>query len=250
MAAPLARLRAEFAAHPPYQNIPLELQSILSPSTEGADTEQDARASFRAIYRAVLEAKRAGYTVHLSIVGGQKILAVYGMAAAQLLFDDDDALWYVLAGGAFFNEERWHPAPGDEAQLVRVPVLRWGTLSPALTDLRQIEDPFEAVERQQALLLAERLEEARAFVLGTLSGAERRVLELLVREGLGNIEIAERLSLSPRTVERHLGEISGRAGVKWGLENVSRAQLIALLNFYYVTRSAGDGNGEDGGKYA
>jgi ATP/maltotriose-dependent transcriptional regulator MalT len=177
-------------------------------------------------------------------------LAVYGMAAAQLLFDDDDALWYVLAGGAFFNEERWHPAPGDEAQLVRVPVLRWGTLSPALTDLRQIEDPFEAVERQQALLLAERLEEARAFVLGTLSGAEQRVLELLVREGLSNAEIAERLSLSPRTVERHLGEISGRAGVKWGLENVSRAQLIALLNFYYVTRSAGDGNGEDGGKYA
>jgi CRISPR-associated protein Csx14 len=111
-------------------------------------SEADAEAAFRAIYSVVLNAKRAGHTTHLSIVGGRKILAVYGMATAQLLFDDDDRMWYVLAGGEFLESERLHPKAGDEATLIRVPVLRWGTISPMLTDLRAVEDPFEAVARR------------------------------------------------------------------------------------------------------
>ena len=39
----------------------------------------------------MLTAKRADpqRTVHLSIVGGRKVFAVYGMPTAQLRFDDD-----------------------------------------------------------------------------------------------------------------------------------------------------------------
>ena len=238
MATALARLRDEFASHPAYQPLQFELQPIRGPDGTLADvaTEADAHAAFRAIYRAVWEAKRAEYAVHLSIVGGRKVFAVYGMASAQLLFDDDDRLWYVLVGGRFWAEERLHPGPGDEAQLVPVPVLRWGTISPMLTDLSRIADPFEAAERQKQQQLNEMLERARLFVMGSLSFAERPVVEILARERLSDAEIGERLSLSPRTVEQHLRSAYRKAAAHWDLADVNRAQLVGLLSVYYTLR--------------
>ncbi len=235
LASALHRLRQEFASHPPYQSLALRFQPVTS--TYGVlpdvETQADAEAAFRTIYQAVLQAKRDGCQVHLSIVGGRKVFAVYGMAAAQLLFDDDDCLWYVLAGGKVFAEERLHPQPDDEVRLIRVPVLRWSTISPILTDLSQIEDPFRAAELQRSLRLREELDEARAFVLGSLTASEKRVVEPLVREGLSDAEIAARLLLSSRTVERHLGEAYAKACAHWGLAAVNRTQLVALLHLYY-----------------
>ncbi|MBI5830157.1 MAG: hypothetical protein HZB20_11615 [Chloroflexi bacterium] len=236
MAPALARLRAEFAAYPAYRSLSLSLQPVphLDKPIPDIQSPAEAEAAFRAIYRAVLSAKRAERTAHLSIVGGRKVFAVYGMAAAQLLFDDDDCLWYVLAGGKFLAEERLHPEAGDEAKLVRVPVLRWGTISPVLTDLSEIDDPFAAAERQQEMQVRAALDEARSFVLGVmLTGAEQKAVELLVREGLGNAEIAERLTLSPRTVEHQIGEACAKASIHWDMPAVSRTQLVALLNLYY-----------------
>lgn len=234
----LTTLQNEFISHPAYQSIALHLKPIPGPMGTLADvsTQAEAEAAFRAIYRAVLDAKRAGQAVQLSIVGGRKVLAVYGMATAQLLFDDDDGLWYVTVGGKFLAEGRLHPEADDEAKLVRVPVLRWSAVSPVLTDLSQVDDPFEAASRQRALKLREQLEEARAFVLGSLSGAEQPVVELLVREGLSDIEIGQRLSLSPRTVEHHLREAYRKAAARWELPAVNRTQLVMLLNLYYQTR--------------
>ena len=240
LAPAVARLREEFTSHLAYQPLAFHLQPIPGSAGDLADvaTEADAEAAFRAIYRAVLAAKRAdpNHVLHLSIVGGRKVFAVYGMATAQLLFDDDDSLWYVLVGGEFFTSERLHPELGDEARLVRVPVLRWGTISPMLTDLSQIDDPFEAAERQRELQLREALDEARAFVLGALTGAEQRVVELLVREGSSDADIGERLSLSPRTVEQHLRAAYRKAAARWEMPDVTRAQLVALLNLYYRLR--------------
>jgi DNA-binding CsgD family transcriptional regulator len=52
-------------------------------------------------------------------------------------------------------------------------------------------------------------------------GAEAEVLTLL-GQGLPNREIAERLYLSPRTVERHIANLTVKAGVQ------GRSELIAF----------------------
>ncbi len=236
--AGLERLQAEFAAFPQYKDIQFRLCPLAGTDGPSADIESqaDAEAAFRGLYRLLLDTKRAdpARPVHLSITGGRKVLAVYGMAAAQLLFDDEDRLWYVLAGGRFLAEERLHPQPGDQARLVRVPVLRWGTISPILTDLSQVDDPFTAVERQRERQVREALEEARSFILGSLTAAERRVVALLVREGLSDVQMAERLTVSRSTIGTHLEHIYDKARAHWNLSDLNRSQLTRLLSLYFA----------------
>jgi hypothetical protein len=55
--------------------------------------------------------------VHLSIAGGRKTMAVFGMTAAQLLFDEHDRLWHLFSGGEFLVSKRLYPQPGDEVRL-------------------------------------------------------------------------------------------------------------------------------------
>jgi DNA-binding CsgD family transcriptional regulator len=52
---------------------------------------------------------------------------------------------------------------------------------------------------------------------------------LLVRDGLSQNEIAEHLSLSPRTVEQHLRSAYRKAADHWQLESMNQTQLVRLL---------------------
>jgi CRISPR-associated protein Csx14 len=79
-------------------------------------------------------------------------MAAYGMVVAQLLFDDNDHLWHL-------HSETWRPGnqrvmhakPGDAVSLLPVPVLRWSSVSPVMTELVVREDPWEAIQAQRFL---------------------------------------------------------------------------------------------------
>lgn len=204
------------------------------------ETPDAARAAFQTLYQVVRQAKLNGKRVHLSIAGGRKSLAVFGMAAAQMLFDEKDCLWHLFSGGDFLASKRLHPQPGDDVHLIPIPVILWGRIAPALTDLAQVQDPFAAAERIRKLQLRERLEQARGFILGMLTPAERRVVSLLVKEGCADLELADRLSLSPRTVEQHLRAAYQKAADYWDTANINRTQLVALLSTYSFYEDTGN----------
>lgn len=115
-------------------------------------SERETAALMRMLYRVVLAEKRAGRTVHLSIAGGRKTMAAYGMVVAQLLFDDNDRVWHL-------HSENWRPGndrvmhaqPGDAVSLLPVPVLRWSSVSPVMTELAVREDPREVIQAQRFL---------------------------------------------------------------------------------------------------
>ncbi len=235
----VAVLRSAFSA-PPYAEI-LTARFILLTDQHGrpladVETPSAARAAFKTLYSLIRACKLAGQMIHLSISGGRKTMALYGLAAAQLLFDENDRLWYLFSAGEYLASKRLHPTPDDEVSLVHIPIILWNRYPPLSSDLLSFEDPYEALKRVEDLQLHEKRETARTFILGSLTPAERKVVEILVQEGLSDQEIAERLILSPRTVEQHLRSAYSKAANHWEVANINRAQLIALLQLYYSTQ--------------
>ena len=231
------RVRAEFSSS--YYSNSIQLQLIEMRGSQGAlldvDSAEGAEVALQTIYRVLRQEKLDERRVHFCIAGGRKTMSLFGMAAAQMLFDKDDHLWHLITHGKLLEEKRMHAAEGEEAIMVEIPITLWSAISPALTDLINIDDPLQAVERQRALRLHESYDRARVFVMGSLSYAERRVVRLLVREGLGDKEIATRLGLSSRTVETELAEARRLAAAHWDLPDVTRTQLVALLALYFAS---------------
>lgn len=225
-----------FSNEPAYQNIKLIMVPVADAegkSQPDIANSDEAQSAFQTLYRVIRDKKIAGYKLHVCIAGGRKTLAVFGMAAAQLLFDENDRLWHLYSAGEFLNNRRLHPLPGDDIHLIPIPVMLWSQVSPILIDVKQYEDPWEFVEKARTKQLNERLKQARAFISGSLTIAEKRAVRLLVQEGLSDSEIARRLTLSPRTVEQHLRSVYRKAANHWVLTEVTRAHLIALLNLYF-----------------
>jgi DNA-binding CsgD family transcriptional regulator len=157
------------------------------------------------------------------------------MATAQILFDDEDRLWHLASHPDLEASGNLHAREGEWTRLIPIPVIPWGRLSPVFDVLRAVDDPFAAAKKLSELRLREQWDQARIFVLAHLSSAERNVVELLVRDGLSQNEIADRLNLSTRTVEQHLRSAYKKAEKHWELESdVHQSQLVRLLSIFFT----------------
>ncbi|MGB9673420.1 MAG: CRISPR-associated ring nuclease [Anaerolineales bacterium] len=201
------------------------------------ETELANRSAFRLLYQLVREAKIAGKRVHLSIAGGRKTMAVFGMATAQLLFDENDYLWHLYSSGDFLKSRRLHPQQQDEVHLLSIPLVLWTNISPVLLDIVEVEDPFEAFERQRTTSLQREIQKGKTFVEQKLTPFEREVVRFLVQETWSDEEIAQHLHKSRRTVEQQLRCAYRKAKDFYELEEVNRAHLISLLKGYYMFSS-------------
>jgi CRISPR-associated protein Csx14 len=200
-------------------------------------TEADTAALLRTLYRVILAEKRAGRLVHLSIAGGRKPMAVYGMVVAQLLFGEDDRVWHLLSQGWRPGDERvMHKRPDDGVTLVPIPVLRWSSVSPVATELALREDPWEAIQAQRTMQRDEDRRRKREFVERWLTPAECDVVRL-ASQGLDNATIAERLGKAEKTVANQLTSVYGKLHEWRGYRTdvpVSRAVLVATFATYFA----------------
>jgi len=238
IAAALRTLAQEWGVHAAYARLGFRRVEICAEGGPVADvdTESGAAATFRALYGAVVQAKRQNRRVHLSISGGRKTMSVYGMAVAQLLFDREDCLWHLLSAGALLNERRLHAGPADDVRLVPIPVLRWSALSPALPEVLEQDDPFQALRRQEQIQAQTSRRQLVIFVEQELTAAERQVVECVVREGWSNTQVAAHLHKSERTIAHQLSAVYDKAREYFGLNEVGRHRLAALLSDYYRRR--------------
>jgi CRISPR-associated protein Csx14 len=199
-------------------------------------SERETAALMRTLYRVVLAEKRAGRTVHLSIAGGRKTMAAYGMAVAQLLFDDMGRVWHL-------HSENWRPGndrvmharPEDPVSLLPVPVLRWSSVSPVMTELAVREDPWEAIQAQRLLRDNEDRRRKQEFAQHHLRQAERDLVRLACR-GLDNAAIARELHKSEKTVANQFTRIYEKLHEWRRFRNdvvVSRPLLIAEFAPYF-----------------
>jgi DNA-binding CsgD family transcriptional regulator len=170
-------------------------------------------------------------TLPVAIGSGQPRLIAPMRRAQGVLEDDEDAFQHALdahAGWANrFEEARTRLAFGEQLRRRRKRAEARAELEIAVAGFAHVG---AVLWRQRAIaelrLAGERLPArgalADAALPEPLTRQEGEVIEL-VRAGLSNREIAERLVLSVKTIEGHLTTIYGKLGVS------SRAQALALL---------------------
>jgi CRISPR-associated protein Csx14 len=192
-------------------------------------SEEDAALLLRVLYREVAALKRAGRRVHLSIAGGRKVMAAYGMVVAQLLLSDEDWVWHLLSEPQVLRSRQMH-VPGTGVSLVPVPVLRWSLLPSAMADLLVWDDPYRAIQRQREM--REHLRRrALAEFWRSLTPAERRIAAAMVAMGGSNERIGRAVGRRAKTVANHLLSIyqKYRAWLGVAEEERVRERLVADL---------------------
>lgn len=236
----IARLDAEFAAGA-YPGIFYRRVPIMGRHGPVADilTEDDAAALLRTLYRTLRSARQAGQTIHLSLTSGRKTMAVYAMVAAQLLFGEHDRAWHMMSLEQWVGDEKsLHVATDSAVKVVPVPVLRWADAA-TVAVLLETDDPWEAIRRQQVFAHDEAVRRRRMFLEHVLTPAEREVMVLLVREGLDNTGLAQRLHKSEKTIANQLTQVYQKFEAWRGLPSGSgggRAALIAEFAPYLAAR--------------
>lgn len=202
-------------------------------------TAQQARAYLNTFYLALLELKQQRATIHMSVAGVRKLMTMYAMVAAQLLFDEGDRLWHLYTAPEVIQRGEFWPRPGDETMLVEVPVLRWSAAAPVLTRLGAITDPWDAVHEQEEQRRRTALALAATFVEQRLTRAEREVAALVMTEGFSNAEIAARLHKTEKTVVHQMSSILRKLAEHFALSaeaTVDRTTLVRLVGGYYLLR--------------
>jgi CRISPR-associated protein Csx14 len=172
-------------------------------------TTEEIDAAFQNMYALLRQHKQAGRVIHLCIAGGRKTIALFSMSAAQILFGPEDRVWHIVSHPRLLQSKQLHTENLDEVTLVSVPLAQWKRVAPKNKD------------------------QVRYFIEQVLSPAEREVTELLVREGLSNAALAERLNKSTKTVANQLTTVYAKLRDHFQLsETPDRALLLVLLGSY------------------
>lgn len=239
IAQALADLQRAFSA-PPLSQYPLSLELLSTPDglpLSDITTAEEAEATFRALFGLVRRLKQEGAEIHFCVAGGRKIMALYGLAVAQLLFGPKDGLYLLVSAPEILAERRLFLRPGDPVHLLPVPFIPWTSDIALATDILRYENPLEALRRGGELQRQMERQRKAAFCEHVLTPAEEAAVALLVREGLTNEEIGERLGRSAKTVANQLSSAYGKLAdyLGWYDRRVDRHTLIAWLHDYYAT---------------
>ena len=173
---------------------------------QDVETEANAQAAFRTIFRAVQHYKGQRAIIHFNIAGGRKSMAVFAMAAAQVLFTPGDQLWHVVSRDEFVDSQAMHDE-NDQSRLVPIPFVSISTINPVLGMLITSNDPYDIIRAQENYLQLIDLRRKEKF-LRRLDYDEYQIL-VGVAQGLNNDEIGSRLKkrLAGKTVANKLTTI-------------------------------------------
>ncbi len=220
----LKQLEKEFFEHNYYPRHISFVPEVLTDSTgplPDVTTDHEINAAYEGLYSIIRRLKLSGAQLHLSLAGGRKTMAIFAFAVAQQLFEDNDYIWYLLSSERLRESRQMHVDNFDEIQLVEVPFLNWRVPS----SLRQ-QHHIEGLSLQTPSPNMHRI----MRFWHQLSHSEKELVELLVKTGYTNKELASALHKSTSTIGNQLNTIYAKlANIMPNEQKIDRFTLITLL---------------------
>ncbi|MFZ1396743.1 MAG: CRISPR-associated ring nuclease, partial [Candidatus Promineifilaceae bacterium] len=118
---------------------------------QDVETDINAQAAFRTIFRVVQQYKEQRAIIHFNLAGGRKSMSVFAMSAAQILFTPGDKLWHLVSRQEFMQAQAMHDTE-EKSSLVTIPFVSISTLNPVLGMLISSNDPYDMVQAQENFL--------------------------------------------------------------------------------------------------
>lgn len=194
-------------------------------------TERDVTLGLKVLYSTVVNLKRQGYRIHLSISGGRKVMTAMGMVVAQLLLDENDRVWHLLSENRVLQSKSMHIQDPNDVILVPVPILRWSLLPSTVNELLVWSDPYKAIQRQRQIQDQQRWQLLNSF-WQKLMPSEREVLKALIQYGETVNDLAKRLNKKPKTVRNQLQSIYDKYREHFNLlDNKSKVRERIIADF-------------------
>ncbi|GEM_PF-177978 len=234
--AALDHLAAEFAGQR-YAGRPCRFHTVMLAGPDGPlndlPDEDSAEDALNTIHTLIRRLKQEHCRIHACISGGLRIMALLTISAAMLHFDHQDRLWHVYTPPSLRERAdegaTMHVEPSAGVRLIEVPLVPWGAYFPALRELASAS----AVELRQAQVqhLDSQHRQRCQQVWERLTPRQRDTLRAFA-DGLYPEEVAERLSISVRTVDSHKSRILEECRIAWGLDDHRRLDYQTLHRFF------------------
>ncbi len=178
----------------------------------------DGDVTWRTLHELIAGLKQEGRRLHLLLAGGRRLMALMAMSAAMLHLEHGDKVWHLHTPDALREQARdgarLHVAPEEGVRLVEVPLAPLGAYFPGLRPLLNAGPAEVIADRTRRL---DEVDQARCrAVLAQLTPREQEVLRELAA-GYSPQEAAQRLNVTPRTVDAHKTEILAECRVAWAL---------------------------------
>lgn len=185
--------------------------------------EAAAEATWQTLHGLLGRLKAEGRRLHLVVTGGPRLIGLMAMSAATLLFDHQDRLWHLYTPRAMREAARGgailHAGPADGVRLIQVPMAPWGAYFPALRLLATATS--SQVLAAQARWMDEGEQARCQAVEAQLTSRQMEVLRAFAA-GLNPQEVAERLSITLKTVNSHKSAILDECRVAWSTPDGER----------------------------
>lgn len=213
------RLAQEFTGDR-YQNRPCHLRSVTANlggmPLDDIRSRDEVEAVRRTLHVLLADLKDADQTLHLSLTGGRRIMALIALSAAMQYLTPADQVWHIHTPADFLEEARdgriMHAPIEAGVQLVSVPFVPWVAYFPGLSPL-MARSQQELREADLGWLDGEERERCRK-VWEDLTARRREVLRAFAM-GLTRQQAAARLVIEPSTVDTHRDVILGICRQVW-----------------------------------
>ncbi len=198
-------------------------------------TQETLKALMVTLYSQIRELREKNFIIHLLISGGRKIMGIMAMLIAQLLFGEEDHIWYLITEGWKPGDNRkLHLSEQERAWVVEIPVIHWSEASTLIRTVAQISTPEDVAMWYRKLNKNAQLRRKKEFVERWLTPAEKELVKV-VCQGYDNEHISKILCKREQTIANQLQNIYEklRQWMDYPDRRVDRNLLIAEFAPYF-----------------